>query len=64
MLVARGAELSVPATDSAVLSTSSAGGADFKRVVGVGGTIGAVGVGAPALAVEVTNLGVLKSISN
>jgi hypothetical protein len=59
LLVAGGAELSVPATDSSVFSTSVAGGADLKRVLWVGRTIGAVGVGAPALAVEVANLGIL-----
>jgi hypothetical protein len=59
LLVARGAELSVDATDSFVLSTSVAGGAGLKRVVRVSRTIGAVGVSAPALAVEVANLGIL-----
>jgi hypothetical protein len=59
LLVAGGTELSVPATDSSVFTTSVAGGADLKRVVRVGRTIGAVGAGAPALAVEVANLGIL-----
>ena len=59
LLVARSAELSVPATDSLVLSTSVAGGAGLKRVVRVGRTVGTVSVGAPALAVEVANLSIL-----
>ena len=59
LLVARSAELSIPAADSLVLSTGIAGGAGLKRVVRVGSTIGAVGVSAPALAVEVANLSIL-----
>jgi hypothetical protein len=59
LLVARSAELSIPATDSLVLSTSVAGGAGLKRVVRVGRTVGTVSVGAPALAVEVANLSIL-----
>lgn len=60
LLVARSAELSIPATDSLVLSTSVASGAGLKRVVRVGRTIGTVSVGAPALAVEVANLSILE----
>jgi hypothetical protein len=59
LLVARSAELSIPATDSLVLSTSVAGGAGLKRVVRVGRTVRTVSVGAPALAVEVANLSIL-----
>ena len=59
LLVARSAELSIPAADSLVLSTSIAGGAGLKRVVRVGRTVGTVSVGAPALAVEVANLSIL-----
>ena len=51
--------MSIPATDSLVLSTSVAGGAGLKRVVRVGRTVGTVSVGAPALAVEVANLSIL-----
>ena len=61
LLVARSAELSIPATDSLVLSTSVAGGAGLKRVVRVSRTIGTVGISAPALAVEVANLSILLS---
>lgn len=51
--------MSIDATDSLVLSTSVAGCADLKRVVLVRRTIGAVGVGAPALAVKVANASIL-----
>jgi hypothetical protein len=59
--VARFAALSGNDTNSDVLSTSVAGGADLKRVTRVSHTIGAVGVSAPALAVEVANRGVLAA---
>ena len=61
LLVARGAELSVDATNSLVLSTSVAGSACLKRVVWVSRTISAVGVSAPTLAVKVANTGILAS---
>lgn len=61
LLVARGAERSSDAAGSLVLSTSVAGGAGLKRVVRVSHTIGAVGVSAPALAVEVAKLRILVS---
>ena len=57
--IARGAELSVNGTDSVIFSTSVAGGTDLKRVVRVSRTISAVGVSAPALAVEVANREIL-----
>lgn len=60
LLVAGVAELGIPAADSAVLSVGGAGGADLERVVGKGLAIGAVGVGAPALAVEVANRRILS----
>jgi hypothetical protein len=64
--VATSTALSGDGTDSDVLSTSVAGGADLKRVARVSRTIGAVGVSAPALAVEVANRRILpdENISN
>jgi len=65
LLVARDAVQSVKCTNSSVLSTSVAGGSGLKRVT-ILRTIGAVGVSAPALTVEVANLGILadKNITN
>lgn len=60
LLVASGAELSIPSTDSAVLATGVACGANHERVARVGGTISAVGSGAPALAVKVADGRILE----
>jgi hypothetical protein len=61
LLVARAAELGVPAAHRDVLAVGIACRTNLKRVVGVGSTVGAVSTAANALTVEVANRRVLES---
>lgn len=59
LLIARGTELGVPATDRVILSIGGASRADLEGVVGVRGTVSTVGVAAGVLAVEIADFDVL-----